>query len=568
MADRHAGPDVIAGVKLTHDAAIAVICGHELQCAVELEKTGNRPRYSCVERLEQVGELLDIGRLPTADIGTWVVDGWFDEVEPGDDAGVEVHQSPHLISQASGQEVKLPVATYRELDPRHPIEGIAVTQPLPGIAPAYRSHHHSSGHLAGGYCASPFAKQGRLAAVMVWDGGVAPRLYVVDPASRAVHSLGAAMPLKGNAYVEVVSRFAPFRLPAGADMATFQRHQLSAPGKAMAYAGLGSVRADLLAEISGRYRRLAEQAPFVLLPILLADEVETAARSLDVSGADAIATWQGFLGDLLEQQLASLLARHELVKAPLILTGGCALNITWNAQVRDSGRFGDVWVPPFPNDSGSAIGAACAELMRTREHWVLEWDVYCGPALCDEPVPAGWAARPAGPHEVASLLQSGAPVLIMFGRAELGPRALGHRSIFAPATDRAMLDRLNAIKHREPYRPIAPICLQERASEVFDPGGCDPFMIFQHNVRPAWRDRVPAICHVDGTARLQTVSREQEPIVHGLLSRYEELTGVPVLCNTSANMPGCGFFPSTAAALGWGGVDHLWTGKLLYSRAV
>lgn len=558
---------MIAGIKLTHDAAVAVIHGHELQCVVELEKTGNRPRYSAVERLEQVSELLNIGHLPAAGIGTWVVDGWFDEVEPVGDPDVEIHQSPHLISQASGQEVKLPIATYRELDPRHPIDGISVTQPLPGIAPAYRSHHHSSGHLAGGYCASPFASQGRLAAVVVWDGGVGPRLYVVDPASRAAHSLGAAMPLKGNAYVEVVSRFAPFRLPADADIATFQHHQLSAPGKAMAYAGLGTVRADLLAEISARYTRLAEQAPFVRLPILLADEVEAAAENLGVSGADAIATWQAFLGDLLQRQLARLLARHELVKAPLVLTGGCALNITWNASIRDSGRFGEVWVPPFPNDSGSAIGAACAELMRTDEHWVLEWDVYRGPALRDEPVPAGWAARPAGPHAVASLLRSGAPVMIMLGRAELGPRALGHRSIFASATDRAMLDHLNAIKHRESYRPVAPICLQERASEIFDPGGCDPFMLFQHTVRPAWRDRVPAVCHVDGTARLQTVSREQEPLVHDLLCRYEELTGIPVLCNTSANLPGRGFFPSIAAALGWGGVDHLWTGELLYSRA-
>lgn len=559
--------DRIAGIKLTHDAAVAVIRGQELECAVEMEKTGNRPRYSCVERLEQVGELLSIGDLSAADIGTWVVDGWFDDVEPGSgDPAAEIHQSPHLISQASGQEVKLPVATYRELDPRRPIEGLSVTQPLPGIAPAYRSHHHSTGHLAGGFCASPFARQCRLAAVMVWDGGVGPRLYVVDPASRTVRSLGAALPLKGNAYVEVVSRFAPFRLPDGADIATFQRHQLSAPGKAMAYAGLGSVRADLQAEISARYTPLAERTPFVQLPILLADEVEVAARKLDASGADAIATWQAFLGDLLERQLASLLTRHQLVRAPLILTGGCALNITWNAQIRDGGRFGEVWVPPFPNDSGSAIGAACAELMRTREQWVLEWDVYSGPALRNEGVPPGWAERHAGPGEVASLLSAGVPVMIMLGRAELGPRALGHRSIFASATDRAMLDRLNAIKHREPYRPIAPICLEERASDIFDPGGCDPFMLFQHKVRPAWRDRVPAICHVDGTARLQTVSREQEPIVHELLCRYRELTGIPVLCNTSANLPGRGFFPSTAAALDWGGVDHLWTGELLYSR--
>jgi carbamoyltransferase len=559
-------PLSIAGLKLTHDGAVALLHGNELECVVELEKVGNNARYSSMTRLEQATELLAHGTVPAPDIDSWVVDGWFTQTRSGRDPAVEVTPAPSLMTRAGDRKVRLPVAAYRELDSRAPLEGISVAKSLPGISHSYRSHHHSSGHLAGGYCTSPLAPRQQAAAVVVWDGGVGPRLYLVDPASRTVRGLGPVLPLKGNAYVEVVSRFEPFRLPANADFALFAKHQLSAPGKAMAYAGLGTVHHELLSEISGRYPRLAQQAPFVQLPIALADEVEAAARRLNVGGADAIRTWQEFLGGLLENELASRLAREGLTGMPVILTGGCALNITWNARLRDSGRFGDVWVPPFPNDSGSALGTACAEMMRTSDRWFLEWDVYRGPYLRAEPVPPGTQVQRAALRAVAGLLHAGEPVMVMHGRAELGPRALGHRSILAPATDRTMKDLLNAIKHREPYRPVAPICLEERASEIFDPGGRDPFMLFQHTVRPSWKGRIPAVCHVDGTARLQTVSEKDEPVVYELLRCYQRLSGIPVLCNTSANYPGRGFFPSIADALRWGGVRHVWSDGLLYTR--
>lgn len=555
----------IAGLKLTHDGAVALLVGNELECVVELEKADNNSRYSSIERLEQVAELLARGTVTVPDISTWVVDGWFTQTRHPLDPAVEVHPGPVLVTQARGRKVKLPVAAYRELDKRPPLAGISVTKPLPGIASSYRSHHHTAGHLAGGYCTSPHARSGRTAAVVVWDGGVSPRLYIVDQAARTAWSLGSVLPLKGNAYVEVVSRFEPFKLPANADFALFAKHQLSAPGKAMAYAGLGTVNHELLAEMSWLYSRLTQDTPFVRLPIALADEIEAAALRLNVGGADAIHTWQEFLGGLLEDALASRLAGEGLAGLPVILTGGCALNITWNSRLRDSGRFGDVWVPPFPNDSGSALGTACAEMMRTNGRWVLEWDVYSGPLLRAEPVPPGVTVQAIAPSAVAELLHAGEPVMVMRGRAELGPRALGHRSILAPATGTHMQDLLNEIKHREPYRPVAPICIEERASEIFDPGGRDPYMIFQHDVRPAWRDRIPAICHVDGTARLQTVSQRDEPVIYELLRHYERLSGIPVLCNTSANYAGRGFFPSVADALRWGGVRHVWSDGLLYT---
>jgi carbamoyltransferase len=154
----------------------------------------------------------------------------------------------------------------------------------------------------------------------------------------------------------------------------------------------------------------------------------------------------------------------------------------------------------------------------------------------------------------------------MCGRAELGPRALGARSIIAPATNPGMKDLLNDIKHRENYRPVAPICLEEHAPEIFDPGTPDPYMLFEHRVRPDWVQRVPAILHLDGTARLQTVSPADDPVLATILGEYYKRSGIPVLCNTSANYHGKGFFPDAVSAMNWGGVDHVWVNGVLHQR--
>lgn len=152
---------------------------------------------------------------------------------------------------------------------------------------------------------------------------------------------------------------------------------------------------------------------------------------------------------------------------------------------------------------------------------------------------------------------------MLSGRAELGPRALGNRSILAPATDPDMKDRLNQMKGRESYRPIAPICLESSAPEIFDPGTPDPYMLFEHKVRGDWARRIPAIIHLDGTARLQTIE-------HGgcqaarILSEYELLSGIPVLCNTSANFNGCGFFPDVASAAKWGKTKYIWANGTMF----
>jgi carbamoyltransferase len=141
-------------------------------------------------------------------------------------------------------------------------------------------------------------------------------------------------------------------------------------------------------------------------------------------------------------------------------------------------------------------------------------------------------------ESTADLLARGAVVAWFQGRSEYGPRALGHRSLLASAADPANLTRLNDIKGREQFRPVAPMVLLERAAEIFDGPLPSPYMLFTHRVRPDWRDRIPAVVHVDGTARAQTVDRAEEPLMARVLDGMERRTGVPVVVNTSLNTAG------------------------------
>src|SRR6185312_14355646 len=123
--------------------------------------------------------------------------------------------------------------------------------------------------------------------------------------------------------------------------------------------------------------------------------------------------------------------------------------------------------------------------------------------------------------------------------SEFGPRALGHRSLLAHPGHAGNLDRLNAVKGREQFRPIAPMVLTERAGELFTRGPIpSPYMLFVHDVVPHWRERIPAVVHVDGTARIQTVDRDTQPMLARLLERFAELTGLPTVVNTSLNTAG------------------------------
>jgi carbamoyltransferase len=268
--------------------------------------------------------------------------------------------------------------------------------------------------------------------------------------------------------------------------------------------------------------------------------------------ADVAASVQRVLEDTLVDLAASLRAETRL--PDLCLGGGVALNGCANARILRESGFERVFVPSAPGDAGCAMGAA---LYVDRVHFGNPWrEVPDHPFWGPEPEPAELlrvAAEDGLPAEhlseaellarVADELCSGRIVGWVDGPCELGPRALGHRSILAAPQDAAMRDKLNrSIKFREEFRPFAPAVPIESASRYFDlpPGGerLGRFMSGVFPVRPEWRDRLAAVTHVDGTARVQTVERAMAPRFHALLEEIGRRTGVPVLLNTSFNLAG------------------------------
>ncbi|RPI22295.1 MAG: carbamoyltransferase [Acidobacteria bacterium] len=246
-------------------------------------------------------------------------------------------------------------------------------------------------------------------------------------------------------------------------------------------------------------------------------------------------------------ELAGWLARASGAEN-LCLAGGVALNCVMNARLRDHGSFKRIWVQPAAGDSGTALGAALWVDNRERGGQGRSYqmdDVFLGPCYGDEEIEKflSWSKVPYRrmentAREVAALLAQEKIVGWFQGREEFGPRALGARSILASPLQANMQGRLNEIKDREDFRPVAPVVLQEEAQEWFVGAEESPFMLFVYDVRPEKTCRIPAVTHIDGTARVQTVRAEQHPLYHDLIKEFQRLTGVPVLVNTSFNTRG------------------------------
>jgi carbamoyltransferase len=267
------------------------------------------------------------------------------------------------------------------------------------------------------------------------------------------------------------------------------------------------------------------------------------ARHADVAAA---------LQESLERAVLHTLrhARELTGQRRLCLAGGVALNCVLNGAIARSGLFDEIFVQPAASDEGAAVGAALhvwheahpGSPGRPWRHASL------GPSFADAAIRDALerhldAVRFREEADVADAaagaVAQGRVVGWFQGRMEFGPRALGNRSILADARDPAMKDRVNAlVKRRESFRPFAPAVPEEDASAWFDMDGvgASPFMLFAVPVRPAARPRIPAVTHVDGTARVQTVSRETSPLFWRLLRRVGDRTGIPVVLNTSFNV--------------------------------
>jgi len=269
---------------------------------------------------------------------------------------------------------------------------------------------------------------------------------------------------------------------------------------------------------------------------------------------------------------------HDAAGGPraLALAGGVALNCVANARLAREGPFDDIWVQPAAGDAGTALGAALHVAITAGDavHPMPGADL--GRGFSDEAMEAALRrarlpyTRPASVAEAAAEVLAGDGLVAWFqGRAEYGPRALGHRSLLAHPGFPANLERLNEVKGREQFRPVAPMVLAGRAGDVFDGVLPSPYMLFTHDVREAWRDRVPAVVHVDGTARIQTVDATTEPLLAGMLEAFERRTGLPVVVNTSLNTAGRPMVDSPTDALelfGSAPVDLLVLGPFAVTR--
>jgi carbamoyltransferase len=271
----------------------------------------------------------------------------------------------------------------------------------------------------------------------------------------------------------------------------------------------------------------------------------------------AMPHWEDMAWQIQDDTENVLLARARWLRETtgaknLCLAGGVALNCVANGRIAREAGFDNVWIQPAAGDDGIAIGCAYyghLALQNKPRSYVLN-HAYFGREYTDAEIHNTTnkklvrlvsTSKPSDNicGDIAKILSEGHVVGWFQGRSEFGPRALGNRSIIADPRKAEMKDILNKrVKHRQPFRPFAPIVLYERANEIFEGDEDSPYMLLAKHVRPEWKDRIPAIVHVDGTARVQTVRQDQNEVLYRLLKEFDAITGVPVLLNTSFNVKG------------------------------
>jgi carbamoyltransferase len=236
----------------------------------------------------------------------------------------------------------------------------------------------------------------------------------------------------------------------------------------------------------------------------------------------------------------------------LVLAGGVALNCVANGRIIREAGFDNVWIQPAAGDNGISIGCAYyghlavqkkpRSFVMKRATLGIEYPDDAVQRVGNPLLVTRRAFNGSGEsicRETAKLLAERKVFGWFQGRSEFGPRALGDRSILGDPRRAEMKDILNSrVKFRQAFRPFAPIVIYERAKDIFIGEDESPFMLRAKQVKPEWRDKIPAIVHVDGTARVQTVRREDNPRMYDLLVEFDKLTGVPVLVNTSFNIKG------------------------------
>lgn len=560
---------IICGLKFTHDGTIALVDNGRLIFSYEMEKLSNNDRFS--ELLDFYSDdfldsVLKEHGYKRTDIDRFVIDGWgVILVENKTDNDYPTYS--FVLKKNESEKINVTVNGYGLL-----VKNEELLKPITFKYPennfVYNSYMHISGHVFSAYCTSPFAKREENSFILVWDGASFPQVFYFNAASKSVENLGSIFHLLGHSYSVFATNYEPFDV--------YKTDDMSLAGQLMAYVALGKVDQSALSEFKRLFyiheHRIQDSKGLKAQEIidrgtaLLKDFVVYGELNY-IDSKDILATYHVFFQEILVETLSKLVGKYPLHTKNICLTGGCALNIKWNSYIRSSRLFEDVFVSPFPNDAGSAIGAACCEMIHRTDRISLDWGVYSGPMVKKGVLSDKWAEATCSLEQLAHILYAyDEPVVFLNGRAELGPRALGNRSLLASPVNFSMKARLNKFKKRKDYRPVAPICIEKDAPVIFSPGSPDPFMLFDHKVLEEWKDKIPAVCHLDGTARLQTVNATENPEVYYLLQKFKELTGIPLLCNTSANAHGKGFFPDVESVMKWEEMNLIWSENKLYVK--
>lgn len=543
---------LLCAIKITHDATVALSDDDNLIFSVEMEKINNNPRHSHLNYLSEVEYILNKHGYSFDNIDVWLIDGWAD------------------IDNRIGYNKILFDDTYYEINNYHnlyknlPENTICVFNKPPFNK--YYSFSHVYAHLCSSYFTSPFAKNKENSYVIMFDGGTKPTLYYYDAKKKCFNFCKELLKFGGDIYPGLASRFDTFAFTRRKknNINTFTHHFA---GTVMAYIALGKYDVEvsqymdkIYAEINQYDNTLEndwkENRKFE-------DELCLKFQNTK-SDKDILRTFHEFVEKKICDNLIDTISKNNKCKN-ICFAGGSMLNIKWNSAIRELCLFDNIYAPPFINDSGNAIGQICAYNL-TRNIESLNWDTYSGPELNEKVVKEGWIFYNSDIKKIVNIIISGEPIIILNDKAELGPRALGNRSIIADARNIKMKSLLNKIKNRQSFRPIAPICLQEDSKKYFIPGTTDKFMLFEHQATELAKKEIPAVIHIDNSARLQTVLQEDNPLIYEIIKEYKKVTGVSVLCNTSANNNGTGFFPDVYSAQVWGKCNYILSNSIIYEK--
>lgn len=486
-----------------HDGAFAYLQDGRLIFSLEAEKHSNY-RYSPLSITDVFETFAELNEVPDVLCrgGWWPNDG----------------QLPEKISQAG----------YRGVSSN---EAVVSEKRLLGKAIKHFSSSHERSHLLCAFGMSNLPK-GTPCYALLWEG-VIGAFYSIDPTLN-ITKLADVMPEPGHRFAMLYGLADPTF-----DTGTAEYSRLSDAGKLMALASFST-----RAEPSRDEERIIE---FLMRDCshLKPRECESLKNYHHYNiGVDdpEFRNFAGIFSDRLFERFYNFAETNFTRGMPLLISGGCGLNCDWNTKWRETGLFSEVFVPPVANDSGSAIGTAIDAQFYFTGNPKVSWDVYSGLEFLSDPFDASQFDEYEASHSVvAEMLDSNLIIGWVHGKCEIGPRALGNRSILAAPFKDATKVRLNEIKQREQFRPIAPVCLEEDSAKWFGCNRPSPYMLYTQIVST---EKLAAVTHVNKTARIQTVSANSNRNLHELLLAFKTRTGFGVLCNTSLNFKGKGFINS------------------------